>query len=354
MSGTDLDDRTFRTVFDCVRDGVLVGEPHGAILWANTAACKMFAATEGQLCDVGRPGISNPDDPAWQEFLAERDRSGHAEGVVPMFRLDGSPLLAEVSSALFESPSGGYRTCVLVRDVTDRVRMERRLVAYDEITEALLANEGMHQVLQMLARHACNIFDATYATVLIREEDGPGMQLLAVHGPGASSEQVGRIYPPGGWSERVMVSRQAVVLEDFSAVARNPEFRNLGLGPAMIAPVGAGEAVFGTLFIGAHPSRHPYQQDDLDEAARYAARAGVIMSVARARNEVEIDLRRTTEQLKHALDSRVLIEQAKGYVACLRHVSPDEAFNLLRQYARSHNTALHTVAHQVLERRLVV
>lgn len=57
-------------------------------------------------------------------------------------------------------------------------------------------------------------------------------------------------------------------------------------------------------------------------------------------------------QLQHALDSRIVIEQAKGALSYQRGVSIDEAFRLLRQQARSANIRLHDVAEQIVARRL--
>jgi transcriptional regulator with GAF, ATPase, and Fis domain len=50
------------------------------------------------------------------------------------------------------------------------------------------------------------------------------------------------------------------------------------------------------------------------------------------------------EQLQHALNSRVAIEQAKGVLAERRRVSMDVAFDRLRRHARSHNLKLTDVA----------
>jgi hypothetical protein len=55
-----------------------------------------------------------------------------------------------------------------------------------------------------------------------------------------------------------------------------------------------------------------------------------------------------TEQLQHALNSRVVIEQAKGALARIRGVSVDEAFGLLRSYARTHNRKLVEIARLVV------
>jgi len=57
---------------------------------------------------------------------------------------------------------------------------------------------------------------------------------------------------------------------------------------------------------------------------------------------------RITEQLERALESRIVIEQAKGIIAAERRVSVDRAFELLRGYARSHNADLRTTADAVV------
>jgi anti-anti-sigma factor len=55
-----------------------------------------------------------------------------------------------------------------------------------------------------------------------------------------------------------------------------------------------------------------------------------------------------TEQLQGALNSRVIIEQAKGAVAQARGVNVDEAFALIRGYARSNNRRLGKVAQSII------
>lgn len=58
------------------------------------------------------------------------------------------------------------------------------------------------------------------------------------------------------------------------------------------------------------------------------------------------------EQLQHALDSRVVIEQAKGVVAEHLSTTVDDAFARLRRHARTGNHQLRAVALDVVERRL--
>ncbi len=61
---------------------------------------------------------------------------------------------------------------------------------------------------------------------------------------------------------------------------------------------------------------------------------------------------RQVEQLNTALRSRVLIEQAKGFLAAKHDLAPDQAFEHLRRYSRSHHTSIHEVARQVVDRDL--
>jgi AmiR/NasT family two-component response regulator len=59
--------------------------------------------------------------------------------------------------------------------------------------------------------------------------------------------------------------------------------------------------------------------------------------------------RRINEQLQAALESRVLIEQAKGLLAGERSITLDQAFAILRAHARSRNASLQSVAQAVVE-----
>jgi len=54
-----------------------------------------------------------------------------------------------------------------------------------------------------------------------------------------------------------------------------------------------------------------------------------------------------------ALESRVVIEQAKGIIAEHEHISVDGAFEVIRSYARSRNRRLSVVARELREGSLL-
>jgi hypothetical protein len=58
-----------------------------------------------------------------------------------------------------------------------------------------------------------------------------------------------------------------------------------------------------------------------------------------------------TEQLQTALDSRIVIEQAKGVLSQFGHLTMATAFERLRRYSRGHHLLLGEVARRVIAER---
>jgi len=54
-------------------------------------------------------------------------------------------------------------------------------------------------------------------------------------------------------------------------------------------------------------------------------------------------------QLRTAMESRAVIEQAKGVVIARDHCTPDEAFDILRRISQNRNAKLHDIARAVVD-----
>ena len=77
-----------------------------------------------------------------------------------------------------------------------------------------------------------------------------------------------------------------------------------------------------------------------------------IATITILQHHASLEARVLNDQLTQALQSRIVIEQAKGVLAEAAHLGMGDAFDRLRGHARSHNLRLTDVAQAVVDRRL--
>ena len=122
-----------------------------------------------------------------------------------------------------------------------------------------------------------------------------------------------------------------------------PEAVSAGFRSVHAVPLRLRNQVIGALNIfGRKPSLLEPEDAQIVQALADVATIGLMQERAIRRTEL------LAEQLQTALNSRIVVEQAKGALAQLRGVSVDEAFRLLRSHARSTNARLSDVAQQVV------
>ena len=95
--------------------------------------------------------------------------------------------------------------------------------------------------------------------------------------------------------------------------------------------------------------------DVLDLSAEEIATAQVLADVAvsyLANSRAFESTSKLAQQLQYALDSRIVIEQAKGILSERRKVSVNEAFEVLRGHARSNHLKLHEVSAAIVRGEL--
>jgi len=88
--------------------------------------------------------------------------------------------------------------------------------------------------------------------------------------------------------------------------------------------------------------------EDLDAAQALADVATIGILHHRAAEEQRL----LSEQLQYALNSRVVIEQARGVIAQTLQLDMNESFSRLRRHSRDHNRRLVDVAHAIVDRSL--
>jgi GAF domain-containing protein len=118
---------------------------------------------------------------------------------------------------------------------------------------------------------------------------------------------------------------------------------DLGVAGVAWIPMRVGDEVIGALNIYSSETRD-WSDEDVAVAVVLANLAtGYVLNAAKLHDQEEL-----SKQLQQALDSRVVIEQAKGITAQRKSVTVDHANQLMRGRARNNHVSLRTVAEAIV------
>ncbi len=218
------------------------------------------------------------------------------------------------------------------------------------LADTLVSGYDEQELLHDLAESCVRIFDGAAAGVSLGVDD----QLEFIV---ATSDEMGVI-------ELLQMERQegpcidayrngrAVHTSDIAADHERwphwaPKASSLGFHSAEAFPMRLRDRTIGALNIYATPSR-PLSESDIAVGRAFADMATIGILHERRASERDV----VAAQLRHALDSRVVIEQAKGMLAERHGIALDDAFDRLRSHARSTQTKLTVVAGQVVAHEL--
>lgn len=236
--------------------------------------------------------------------------------------------------------------------MTVQTERERQLVeTFARLADTLVAGFDVLDLLQTLVEACGSLLDTDAAGILLADESGQlelaastseasrlveVMQLSADAGPCVHSFRTGRV---------VSVPEIAEGPDDWAAF-RIASLEH-GFHSVVAMPMRLREITIGTLNLMSERSGSLPEADVVvAQAFADVATIGILQDRAIRQSDV------VRGQLQHALNSRVIIEQAKGVVAQTRKVSVDVAFTLIRDYARSNGMKLVEVASSLVNRSL--
>lgn len=226
------------------------------------------------------------------------------------------------------------------------------LALLQRFARTLVCEYDIDTVLSDLAGQLQTVLDVEGAGVMLADDDGH-LRLTS-----SSDERLERLEDlqirlgEGPCLSAYMTNTQVVTTD----LRTDPRFRKFGpraVEVGMLAvfswPLHYEQETFGALNLyRSQPGSLDDGQEELGAAFADIAALYLMHGADDERREI------INRQLRGALDSRVIIEQAKGFVASARDTTPDKAFDLLRSYARNHGTKLRAISLDVIERRLQV
>ena len=227
------------------------------------------------------------------------------------------------------------------------IATERVLDAFVEVADTLVDDFDLVDFLHSLADHTAAISGVSAVGLLLGDEDDQ-LHFMAASTEGAQHLELFQVQNAEGPCLDCFRTRQPVVAEDLSTAAGRwplfaPRALEAGFHSVHAFPLRLRQRVIGALNVFGEKDRFLDKEDaHVIQALADVATIAIIQERAIAAAET------LTQQLQGALNSRIVIEQAKGVVAQSNGLSVDDAFALLRAHARNNHLLLTDVAHEVV------
>ncbi len=226
-------------------------------------------------------------------------------------------------------------------------REQELLTAFIEFADTFVDDYDIVEFLHRLAERCVELVDASEAGIMLADGEGT-LRYVA-----SSSERMRLVelfelqHDQGPCMEAYHEGVAVHCDTTDDAMTRwplfAPNFQDSGFASVSALPMRLRTVVIGALnLFSSTPGPLGAEDEMVAQALADIATIGILQE--RALNDAHI----VTSQLEAALESRIVIEQAKGIVAERAHVSIDAAFKQLRGYARGHNRLLSQTALDII------
>ncbi|OII39207.1 transcriptional regulator [Plantibacter sp. MMLR14_011] len=233
----------------------------------------------------------------------------------------------------------------------DDTREARLIETFVTLTDSLVADYDVVDVLQTLVDRAVELFDAAAGAIHLADRDD---LLQVVASTSERSEFIGLMQLNAGEGPCIaaVTSGLLVTAESADELREHwPRFaeasQERGYAGVHAIPMRLRDTIVGSLNLFRETEGALNGAD-----ARAAQALADVATISLLQQRTIENATLATEQLQRALDSRVAIEQAKGYLARAAGVDMDTAFGMIRQYARTRQRRLGDVAAAVAREEL--
>ncbi|AHH98761.1 GAF and ANTAR domain-containing protein [Kutzneria viridogrisea] len=230
---------------------------------------------------------------------------------------------------------------------TGAQRESQLLHAFVQMADTLVDDYDVADVLHQLVDHCVRLLDAAAAGLMLSDQRG-NLQVLASSSERTRLLELFQIQNNEGPCLDCVRSGEPVLVADLTAATRRwPMFAPLAVADGFVSvaavPLRLRRETIGALnLFGREPGPLNDQDAQVARALADTATIGILQERAIRRGEV------LTEQLQTALNSRIIIEQAKGVLAYAGDLEMEQAFETLRRYARHQGIRLSEVAHRLV------
>ncbi len=217
-----------------------------------------------------------------------------------------------------------------------------------ELADTLVADFDVVELLTLLTDRCVDVLDLTAAGIMLVAPEGD-LRVMASSSDTMRVLELFELQAREGPCLDCFNTGRPVVNQDLSgANGRRPRFAAEALGAGFHSVHALPMRLRGTV-IGALNLFH-VEAGSLRDADVNAAQAlADVATIAILQHHATLEAQVVNEQLNHALNTRIVIEQAKGMIAERKVLGMEESFATLRNHARHHNLRLADLARAVID-----
>lgn len=233
----------------------------------------------------------------------------------------------------------------------ETTREQRINEAFVKVAGTLMEQYDVVDLLSALVEECTELLDIQAGGLLIANNLGE-LELIASTSEEVEFVEVMQLAAGAGPCVDCYETGAQVSVGDIEATrGRWPEFEKAALRKGFRAihatPMRIHGNIIGSLnLLGTRPN----VLSDRDAALAQALADVAVIGILQERSLRDVNF--VNEQLQLALDTRILVEQAKGVLAQQETLTMDDAFTALRNYSRAHGMSLRVAAQNLINRSL--
>lgn len=232
-------------------------------------------------------------------------------------------------------------------------RSSRVSAAFVKIADTLVGDYDVLDLLYTLVEQSVELLDAAAAGLMLAGKDG-ALQVLASTSEESQLVEVLQQQSGAGPCVDCYTTGTPITIRDIAGTKdRWPEFRDAATSQGFRSVHAFPMRLHGRT-IGAMNLFRTEVGELTDEDVAIGQALADVSTISILQQRTIRESAVVNDQLQKALNSRILIEQAKGMVAHVQNIDTNEAFQRLRSYARANNRNLHETAEAVLNRTLTI
>jgi len=250
-----------------------------------------------------------------------------------------SKRLISLMSTIGRQVGGAIETARLYNETRQRAKALEALTA---VSHTLVQDQYPEEIMQLIVNMTAQMMESNICSVMLFDEKKKELRIVAAHALDPQYKDKPPVKTQGSLTGRAVLTKQPVIIKDVQK-EKAYQFRDLaikqGLVSLLTVPMIYKNKVLG-VFNSYTPEEHEFTRDEIS----------FVQSVANQCAAVLENTRLLSEKLaaQEALESRKVIEKAKGILMRQKNIPEQEAFREIQRQSMDRRKSMKEISEAII------